>query len=108
MHRKVITVDSEQPKRGRAKGLHVPKHRRISHLNGKMPVSLRNEDSYDFAFPVRVFKRNGVLFVEPLEEEGESPSELRCPSCGYTEADCRLHRDHHLCGSFPFFPNEVA
>ena len=28
--------------------------------------------------------------------------EPRCPECGYTEADAKLHGDHHLCpGTIP-------
>ena len=27
----------------------------------------------------------------------------RCPECGYTHADARLHMDHNLCKNYPFF-----
>lgn len=32
--------------------------------------------------------------------------ELRCPACGYTWEDARMHGDHRTCRQFPFFPSE--
>ena len=29
--------------------------------------------------------------------------DTRCPECGYTDADARLHMDHHKCKNYPFF-----
>ena len=37
------------------------------------------------------------------EEEGAGVASGHCPRCGYTEADKRLHMDHHLCPADPSY-----
>ena len=31
---------------------------------------------------------------------------IRCPACGYTWDDAKIHADHRNCRRFPFFPDE--
>lgn len=52
----------------RRRSLHTPKHRSYENLNGKIPVKLREGDSRSFLMPVRFWRENGVLFVEPIQE----------------------------------------
>lgn len=41
-----------------------------------------------------------------IEEAFEVQPELRCPACGYTFNDAKLHGDHRNCRRYPFFPGE--
>lgn len=36
--------------------------------------------------------------ILPPREAAQEPEIPRCPSCGYTNEDCRTLMDHHLCG----------
>jgi hypothetical protein len=36
----------------------------------------------------------------------ENDDTARCPACGYTFRDSRLHGDHKTCRNYPFFPGE--
>lgn len=33
-------------------------------------------------------------------------AKARCPECGYTWEDARVHGDHRICSKYPFFPDE--
>ena len=46
----------------------------------------------DFQESVKAFNRmTGDL------KPSITPEDVRCPACGYTEDDKRIHMDHHLC-----------
>ena len=51
---------------------------------------------------------HGMSVFDACCADRELPDQLRkrCPDCGYTEDDARLHGDHHRCGNFPFFGGE--
>ncbi len=46
------------------------------------------------------------LIGDAINEAFEVQPELRCPACGYTFEDAKLHGDHRVCRRFPFFPGE--
>lgn len=40
--------------------------------------------------------------------DSKSEEAVRCPECGYTEEDARIHGDHHLCGAHAVFEANPA
>lgn len=68
----------------------------------KLPEEFNSHGVRNLDGPVfdaaRAFLASRDFFAAQAEESSASVDEpRRCPSCGYTEADKRLHLDHHLC-----------
>lgn len=41
------------------------------------------------------------ILKKEIAEPDSAPEQVeppRCPKCGYTNEDCLIHMDHHLCG----------
>lgn len=47
-----------------------------------------------------------ALAIAIVDAFNEAAGAARCPECGYTQQDCLLHGDHHLCDAYPVFPGE--